>query len=165
MSNIEDLHARITAALERLARGVDNLDVGSVTDVVALEAQLEEEKTVTAQLEERLRALKEKQAAELDAVRSHAQDTSAKVDGLDLELQRLRKANVALREANAALRQANEAGVADPDLINRSILAELEALRAARATDVAEASAILSALTPILNAGDPQHQTETSENA
>ncbi len=165
MSNIEDLQARITAALERLARGVDSLGAGSATDVAALEAQLEEEKTVTAQLEERLRTLKEKHAAELHAVRGQTQDTRAKVDALDLELQRLRKANTALREANAALREANEAGVAEPDLINRSMLVELEALRAARSADAAEASAILSALTPILNAGDAPQDTEEAQDA
>ncbi len=158
MSNLDDLQARITGALERLARGVDQLDAGVATDVVTLEAQLEEERTVTAQLQERLRTLKEKQAAELQSVRSQSQDTRAKVDALDLELQRLRKANDALREANAALREANEAGLADPDLINRSIQAELEALRASRSAEVAEASAILSALTPILNAGDASRE-------
>lgn len=165
MSNIEDLQARITTALERLARGVDNLDTNSGADLVALEAQLDEERTVTAQLEERLRTVKEKHATELQTVRAQSGEMRDKVAALDLELQRLRKANDALREANAALREANEAGVGDPDLINRSMLAELEALRAARSADVAEATAILSALTPILNAGDAPRDKEEAADA
>ncbi len=163
MSNIEDLQARITAALERLAKGVDRLDPGSGGDVAALEAQLEEERVASAQLQERLRALKEKQAAELKAAEAQTQETRARIDALDVELQRLRKSNTALREANAALREANEAGVADPGLINKSMLAELEAMRAARSADVAEASAILSALAPLLeDAGAPQDEEEAA---
>jgi len=49
-----------------------------------------------------------------------------------------------------ALRTANEAGVGEPHLINKAMMAELEALRASRATDVAEADAILGALTPLV---------------
>jgi len=42
-------------------------------------------------------------------------------------------------------------------------LAELEGLRAARAADVAEATAILSALTPLV--GDPKTDVSAEENA
>ncbi|MEO0865632.1 MAG: hypothetical protein AAFY39_13820, partial [Pseudomonadota bacterium] len=71
---------------------------------------------------------------------------------LDLELQRLRQANEQLRQSNDALRQANQDGVAEPHLINKAMLAELEALRAARAADIAEATSILGALEPLLDA-------------
>lgn len=156
MSTIDELQARITAALDRLAAGVDGISAGSGAAAEALQGELEEERTVTAQLEERLRTLKEKQVAELEAAHAQMQETRAKVDALDLELQRLRKSNTQLREANVALREANEAGVGEPHLINKSMLAELEALRAARAADVAEASVILSALTPLLNGQDAE---------
>jgi chromosome segregation ATPase len=156
MSNIEDLQARITAALDRASAGIEAISSTGGGEGGDLQAQLEEEKTVSAQLEERLRAIKEKHASELASAQSETQDTRAKVDALDLELQRLRQSNQQLREANAALREANEAGVGDPHLINKAMLAELEALRAARATDVAEASAILSALAPVLNGTNAQ---------
>lgn len=186
MSDIEDLQARITVALDRVAKGVDQLSASDAGKVEALEAQveaeksavtqlqaqldsekssaaqlatqLEEEKTVTAQLEERLKTLKEKQTAELDELKNRTQETTTKVEALDLELQRLRQANTQLRDANAALRQANEAGVGEPHLINKSMLAELEGLRAARAADIAEASAILSALTPILSSTEEKEE-------
>lgn len=163
MSNIEDLQARITAALDRAAQGVDALSAGSGGDTAALQAQLDEEKTVNAQLEERLRSVNEKHRAEVETMRADMQDTRAKVDALDLELQRLRQANSELRESNAALRDANAAGVGDAHLINKSMMAELEALRAARAADVAEASAILSALTPVLAQANVTHEGEVTD--
>ncbi|THH38358.1 hypothetical protein E4Z66_01950 [Aliishimia ponticola] len=167
MAKIVELQSRITAALDQLSSGVDELIEGKAGaadagELAALQAQLDEEKTVSAQLEERLKAVKEKQAAELAAAQSQMQDTRAKVDALDLELQRLRKANSALREANAALREANEAGVGDAHLINKAMVAELEALRAARSADVAEASAILTALAPVLSP-DADQQEEAAD--
>ena len=163
MSNIEDLQARITAALDRAAAGVEALGAAGSGDTDGLQAQLDDEKTVNAQLEERLRTVNEKHAAEVEAMRSDMQDTRAKVDALDLELQRLRQANNELRDSNAALREANAAGVGDAHLINKSMLAELEALRAARAADVAEASAILSALTPVLSQANATHEGEVTD--
>ena len=50
--------------------------------------------------------------------------------------------------------EANEEGVGEPDLINKSMLAEIESLRAARAADLAEANIILGALTPLLDQVD-----------
>ena len=79
-----------------------------------------------------------------------------RVAAMDLELQRLRKANDQLRQSNAALRTANEEGVGEPHLINKAMLAELEGLRAARAADVAEASSIIGALAPLLDQIDVQ---------
>lgn len=162
MSNIEDLQARITAALDRASAGLERMGgAGPLGDVAALEAQLAEERTVNAQLEQRLATLRDRQAEELSIARSEMKDTRTKVDALDLELQRLRQANALLRESNAALREANEAGVGDAQLINQAMLAELEALRAARAAEVAEASAILSALTPMLDgAGQDSVQSD-----
>ena len=69
---------------------------------------------------------------------------------LDGDMQRVRHANDALRKSNAALREANEAGVGEPDLINKAMLAELESLRAARALDMSEAGAVLARLEPLL---------------
>ncbi len=155
MSNIDELHQRISAAMDRVAYGITQMSAAGDGDAESLRAQLEEEKTANAQLEERLRAQKEKLAA-AEAAAAQMGETKAKVNALDLELQRLRQANQQLREANAALREANEAGVAEPHLINKSMLAELEALRATRAADMAEADAILSALAPVLAGADQE---------
>ncbi len=69
---------------------------------------------------------------------------------LDADMQRLRKSNDQLREAVIALRDANAAGVGDADLINTALQAELEGLRAIRASDVTEAGAVLARLEPLL---------------
>lgn len=145
MSEIEQLNQRISAAMDRVAYGLTQLGGADAGAADALRAQLDEEKTVTAQLQERVHALKSKQETELAEIRG-------KVDTLDLELQKLRQTNDKLREANEALRDANAAGVGEPHLINASVLAELESLRAARDAERAEADAILSALAPALAA-------------
>mgnify|MGYP001627864302 FL=1 len=69
---------------------------------------------------------------------------------LDNELQRLRTANEELTAANEALRAASAQGVADPDLINKAMEAEIEGLRAAQATDQAQVNAVLARLEPLL---------------
>ena len=158
MSDIEALLGRIMAAMDRIGQGVEALSVApsepDTSESDALRSALDEEKLVTAQLEERIKKLKIAHAEELATVQasaSAAQGDADKMAKLDEELQRLRKANDQLRASNAALREANEAGVGEPHLINSAMLAELEALRAARAADVAEASAIMSELVPLLD--------------
>lgn len=169
MSQIEDLQGRITAAMERIGVGVTALSEqsgtgqGEAEKVDALTMALDEEKLANAQLQERLGKLKSKHAdeidalrreldksAELDALRADSEAQSVAMARLDMDVQRLRLANDQLRESNSALRQANEQGVGEPHLINKAMLAELEGLRAARATDAAEASAVLAKLEPLL---------------
>jgi predicted nucleic acid-binding Zn-ribbon protein len=147
MSDIEDLQNRLVAALDRISGGLDAAAGGSSeVDTDALQRDLEEERTVNAQLKERIRKLSEQQdkGGEADAA------TAQRIEALDVELQRLRQANEQLRASNAALREANEAGVGEPHLINKAMLAELESLRAARSADVAEANAILGAMDAVL---------------
>lgn len=146
MSNIDEIGGRLASAMDRIAAGVAAIgsNAQGAGDTTALQAALDEEKLANAQLTERVRKLSEATPAKAD------DDTAKRIEALDLELQRLRKANDQLRESNAALREANEAGVGEPHLINKAMLAELEALRAARAADVAEADTILSALDGLL---------------
>ncbi|WP_164658880.1 hypothetical protein [Tropicibacter sp. Alg240-R139] len=130
----------LRAELEELRASADNTEEidGLNVEIAALKAELANS--------ERLDELK----SELDMLRAERVSQADVTTQLDKDLQRLRKANDQLREANAALREANEAGVGEPSLINQAMLAELEALRASRATDAAEAKAILSRLEPLL---------------
>lgn len=154
MSNIDELQRRITAAMDRVASGVDKLGAASGGPDPEMAQALEDERTANAQLTERVRVLKSKSDTEMATMRTQVEECDARMAQLDIELQRVRRANAQLAEACAALRDANEEGVGDAHLINKAMLAELEGLRAARAADVAEASAILSALTPLVeNAG------------
>lgn len=156
MSEIDALQQRLTAAMDRIAAGTTALGAAQGAGTAALEAALEDEKTANAQLTERVRKMAERQDSALAEARAAAEAMQTRVAAMDLELQRLRKANDQLRDSNAALRQANEDGVGEPHLINKSMMAELEGLRAVRAADVAEASSILGALGPLLDQIDVQ---------
>lgn len=151
MSNIDELQRRITAAMDRVAQGVDKLSTSSGGPDPEMAQALEDERTANAQLSERVRALKTKSDSEMAAMRTQVEECDARMAQLDIELQRVRRANAQLNDACAALREANEEGVGDAHLINKSMLAELDSLRSARAADVAEATAILSALTPMID--------------
>lgn len=164
MSNIDELQRRITAAMDRVAAGMDKLGAAKPSGSDAdLSQALEDERTANAQLTERVRALKTKSDTETASLRTQVEEMDARMAQLDIELQRVRRANAQLTEACATLRDANEEGVGDAHLINKAMLAELEGLRAARAADVAEATAILSALTPLV--GDPKSDASAEENA
>lgn len=150
MSDIEDLERRITAALERIGAAAEGLEAPAAQgapeadpeELSRLREALEEEKTYSAQLEERntrLRETYEERRATLEEELETQRMATAK---LDMEMQRMRAANEQLRSTNQALREANEKGVGEPHLINKAMLAELEGLRASREVDKAEARAI-----------------------
>lgn len=183
MNEIAELERRIAYAMERIAKGVEALDnardraqsgapeavaqdSGPDTDsdkltaeLDALRAELAEERLANAQLEERVRTLKKRQDLQAANLVTEQAATREKLSALDLELSRLRKANDQLQSSNAALRAANEEGVGEPHLINKSMMAELESMRAARQVDIAETEAIKLALVPLLVAG-----TDTDDN-
>lgn len=157
MQDITALEQRITAALERIGKGLDKLAAAprpvaasvaaSVADA-ALRAQLDEEKALTAQLQERLRAAKDREPK--GDLREKIDRLTRQLDVQGLELQRMRRTNAALRDQLSALREAQQAAVTEPQLINKSLMAELDALRALRLTEVAEMDEILAALEPHL---------------
>jgi len=156
MSDIPQLEQRITAALDRIRRGVEAASAGGEADAQAneevrdLTEKLAEEQTANAQLEERVRLLKERQDGKLAELESNVEAGRTRAARMDRELQRLRQVNAELRSNNARLREAVAAGVSEPHLVNKAMLAELEALRATRAADAAEMDAILDELTPII---------------
>ncbi len=88
--------------------------------------------------------------AELEMLRAERASHGAAMTRLDDDLQRLRKANEELRGAVDELRAAAEDGLPDAAMLNRATAAELEATRAARASDAAEARAVLARLEPLL---------------
>lgn len=164
MSELPQLETRIAAALDRLKHGLDGLSapvapVAPVDDIdhsanaeklATLSAQLDEEQTANAQLEERVKLLKERQDGKLAELESNVDAGRSRSARMDRELQRLRQVNAELRDINSQLRAAVSEGVSEPHLINKAMLAELEALRATRAADAAEMDAILDELTPIV---------------
>ncbi|KGM87073.1 hypothetical protein rosmuc_03376 [Roseovarius mucosus DSM 17069] len=165
MSQINELQARITAALDRIAQGLEGRPAAAPEtaadpeEVSRLRGQLEEEQLANAQLQERIKALH----AKLDAVEGAQAESLRK---LDADLQALRKANQQLRDNNQALRAAQVAGVVEPHLINKAMMAELEGLRAARGADRGEVEAVLAALGQVIaEAGAAPEQTEKTETS
>lgn len=173
-SEVDGLKVELAEATAKLvaaeaAKAEANAAVADAGEVETLRAEIDELRAKADNTEEvdglniEIAALKAELAnseqlddlkAELDMLRAERVSQADITVQLDKDLQRLRKANDQLRAANTALREANEAGVGEPSLINQAMLAELEALRASRATDAAEAKAILSRLEPLLAQAD-----------
>ncbi len=158
--SIEQLSSRILAAMDRIAQGVDGLGAADTSNVDELKQALEDEQQVNAQLTERVRVLGERQEQAITALEAKASEATERVAALDLELQQLREANASLADACVALREANAAGVGEPHLINKAMMAELEAIRAMRSAEMAEAQEIISALTPLLTASAAAQSSE-----
>ncbi len=155
MDTIDALEKRLASALDRIGKGIEDLPLAALAPVVDtarndVQMALDEERMLTAQLNERLRAVKEKDE------QAHAQSSARiaqmteQLDTQGAELKRMRNTTVQLREVLRILREASAKEVADPHLINRAMLAELEALRATRLTEVAEMDEILAELAPLI---------------
>lgn len=165
MEQLDDFRQRILGALAAADAGLDRL--GGVdapaapepaapdpADAESLAAALAEERTVTAQLEERIRSLKSKQDQRLATLDGQIMAQRDRIVALDAELQGLRQSNAELRDIAGQMRAALADGVAEPELVNRAMLAEIEALRATRAADRAEVEAIIGTLEPLIGEGN-----------
>lgn len=139
MQDIVELERRITAAMERITRRVEILarqeadgPVGALEEVARLNEALDEERMTNAQLNERLRALRDREQGTAEQGQS---DPAA--------------ADPALSDLKAQL-----ATQADEIATLRRVLAEagreIAALRAARSAEAAEAADILAALDPLV---------------
>ncbi len=164
MPTIAELERRITVALDRIGQGLDRMPVAAAAsvppavtgdDMTTLQEALESERNAVAQLAERLRTLKDRKATALADLQAQIDALTETRDQQGIELQRLRKTVAQLRDTLAAQNDAMRAGVTEPQVINKSLLAELEALRAQRRSESAEMQAILTALAPLIE--EPSH--------
>lgn len=171
MSDSQGLTDRLAAALERIAAASEGLEparaeapgaeasgvsaAGEDPRVAELTEALETERAANAQLEERVRAIMERQDSVVGRLEREVADLKEAMAARDGSVRQVRQANGKLRQANRALRQANAQGVGDAGLINESLEAELEALRAVQAADRAELDDVLATLEPIV--GESAH--------
>ncbi|MBL4813065.1 MAG: hypothetical protein JKX69_12105, partial [Rhodobacteraceae bacterium] len=118
MSDIVELERRISAALGRIEAGIGPLELAQPVDenapssdqLAAIQVHLEEERMVNAQLEERVRLLKERQDKTLAMLEQKATQQQLMISSLDTETQSLRQSNAELREIGDQMRAAlNEA--------------------------------------------------------
>ncbi len=156
MNDISELERRISAALLRIAHGLDAAPVVPAPEVRGAEVppdlleELESERLVNAQLSERVRVIKEKQETMVGVLEGRLARMAEQLDAIGLEFQRMKKTNIALRENNRVLREALENGVGDAHLINKSMMAELEALRSSRMAEMVELDEVLAELRPLV---------------
>lgn len=160
MNDIQDFELRINAALERIRQAAETLGAGAKGmvsseaevdpgDLDALRLALQNERSANLQLEERVRAIRERQESQVTQLELRVAKLTARADSAEEELARLRSVNDQLRANNTALRAANAAGLGDADLINDSVVTELEAVRLLREGDRAELDAIINELTAL----------------
>lgn len=158
MSDIDELQRRITAAMDRVATGLEKIgNAAPVPDPETLQA-LKDERTSNAQLSDSVKTLSSKLEQQTGDLRRQLGANEARTIQLDVEMQRVRRANTELQDACAALRKANAEGIAEPELINNAMMAELESLRAARAADIAEIDTILSTLSPLVEEAENKRE-------
>ncbi|MBS0563471.1 MAG: hypothetical protein JSR87_02995 [Proteobacteria bacterium] len=162
MQDITDLEQRILYALERIGRGLAALPGGaqvqaqgeagggSSIEVDVLRAELEAERSANAQLTERVRAIKDKQENLLAGLERKVAQLSHQLDLQGSELQRQRLMNISLTRANQKLGDAMRAGLSDPALLDEALRVELEAMRVARAAEMAEMEEIMAELKPLI---------------
>lgn len=160
MSDVNEVLDRISSALYRTGAALETFarpvpgpapEAGADGTVVALTRALDDERTANAQLAERLRQVKNRHDARAAVLETGLAQNRGVMAGLDGSLQGLRQTNADLRDSIATLRLALTRGIAEPEMINRALLAEVEALNATRAADQAEVQAILAELKPLLS--------------
>lgn len=156
MSDITELERRITRALDRIGTGLDGISQpgGSSQELMQVREALETERTANAQLEARVKAIRDRQEQTVSALEAEVARLREASGSHEAEVQRLRRVNDQLRQNNQALREANAEGVGDAHLINSSMMTELDSLRASRAADRAELDAVLGELRPLLEGGN-----------
>lgn len=175
MQDLADLERRIAAALQRIGDGVEALAMQPVTTppaagqgdegrggdsqaddrIATLESELAAERALSASLRQRITDLEDAPPAadpapDVAALYARIDRMTAQLDVQGLEMQRMRKTVVQLRENLRGLRRAQVDNLADPEQINRAMMAELEAMRVARLSEVAEMDEILAELTPLI---------------
>jgi type IV secretory pathway VirB10-like protein len=126
--------------------------VADPAEVAELKAALAAEQEANAQLSERVRAIREKQDTTLNAMERKYGAAVRAQEAAFKEVAALKAANTALIASN---RKLMDEGVAFSE---EALMAELTALRAARASEFNELGDILDGLAPILAQAEEESQ-------
>lgn len=168
MDDIAELEGRITRALDRIRAGVEGIaaaapeaeaavDPGAVAAAEAeraeLEQRLDEEKQASAALEERVAKLKARQDEKIAGLEAALKEGRGRLASLGEEMERIKQHNAELRAVAESLREAMAKNVAEPHLVNKAMLAEIDSLKALRETEAAEIEAVIAELRPLAGEG------------
>lgn len=157
MQDLVELERRITAALARLGQGIDAVTAPPppIAEAAPEPAPVpefppapegEHERSILDLMRERLSAARERESALRAEYEARIEKLNHQLEVQGTELQRMRKTAIGLREELKHLRESEMGGQGDPALINRALLAELDALRATRLTELAELDELTAAL-------------------
>jgi predicted nucleic acid-binding Zn-ribbon protein len=153
MTELADVEGRIAAALRRIGAGVEAMTGHGAAappeappDIAAVQAELDEVRAANADLTERNTALRRRMRKQVAALEERVARLTEQADSRGLDLQRLRRANDELIAANRALLEAQADPSALPGAINRVLMSELEALRAARRAESDEVDTVMAEL-------------------
>ena len=166
MQDITELQRRLSGALERIGHGLERL--GAVAppvpepqaapgpDPADLEAALASERELTAQLQERIRATRERSDSRVAENEKELRDVHALLAAVESDRNRLKAIAETLSETCSQLRELNAKGVADAHVVNHAMTTEIDALRIMRDSDRSELDSIVRML------GDADDHDETS---
>lgn len=149
------------AAPAETAADIPTTAAADAATIARLQAELDAERRQTEVLRAQLAAARTSQPAAAPVVppapvvtdaeaAARIEKMTKQLDVQGLELHRMRKTVVQLRENLRGLRRAQTANLADPEQINRAMAAELEAMRVARLSEVAELDEIVAELSPLI---------------
>lgn len=146
---------RIDYSIERAAEGLRRAETAPAPDPDGLSGE-------NARLEAELAALRADRSSALSAHEDRLAQLSARVLVAEDSAARLAAANEALARSNRELMERLETGGPAGDDIRRALEAELDALRAARAAEVAQMDELVETLDRML---DPQSGTQPETQA
>ena len=175
MEQIIELERRITAALDRLAFGLEQTakqaavqaemqaemqartlaaPVAEPAQIYRLSDTLAGEPATLSRTIERLEQQHERDLSDQAELLAEVDRLTQLLDSQGLELHRMRHLVVQLREHLRLAREAAMAGASDAELINRALAVEVEALAATRAAELAELDELLSELAPFVQSAE-----------
>jgi len=148
MSDQGDLEKRLGDALLRIEAAVSQLPdpAEAMRTQAELEGLLEAERETNAELIGRVKALKDRQETHVAALEAQLAAARKAADVASKSQAELKETIEGLRTQIARLIEANRSMVSDAELVNTSMMVELEAMRATRRADAGEIDAILALL-------------------
>lgn len=148
MSDADSLEKRLEDALYRIEAAVGALPdpAEAMRNQAEMEGLLEAERETNAELIQRVKALKERQETHVAALEAKLAEARTAAGDASRAQAALKETIEELRRQIARLTEANRSMVGDPELVNTSMMAELEAMRATRRADAGEIDAILAIL-------------------
>lgn len=138
MNDISESEQRLSAALERIDYGIDRLQAVIKT----AQSRPAPPPTIASPISDDMASLQQRQTKALDRAQQRLAASGS-------EAARLAAANDRLMESNRAL-IAGQSGAGAGDAVLQALETEIEALRAARAAEIAQMGDILAALETML---------------